>query len=306
MGETMADAGGYEEPAILPPPLPQTRSIPVAPQTPSETKTRSIPVAPQIPVRPIEARTEESAFPIAPMVRHREQRETSHVFRNVILSMGAVAMAIVLGFVIVQRNGSHSPVTETPAPTPAPAAATPDQPVPPPPAPVAADPQPDKTPPPEPEKQEPSRAAPVVVKKDPEAKEAGFQLTTIPPGADVTFDNSQHCTSPCKLTLSMGRHTFATKLAGHRDVHQIIEIPDDTGLIIDLPAATGTLSLISTPAGLAVLVDGVEQPRKTPLHLTLNAGTHKIQVGTGANKQEFSVEIHDGSLITRTVEVVSQ
>ncbi len=296
MGETMADAGGYDEPAILPPPIPvQPRGLTSAPQT------RSIPVAPQIPAPPIG----QPAIPIAPMVRRREERESSHTFRNVILSMGAVAMAIVLGFVIVQRNGWHAPpAVETPAPSPATTTPAPDQPVPPPPAPVTTEPEPDKTTPPEPEKA-PEKPA-VAAAKEPETKEAGFQLTTNPAGADVTFDGSQHCTSPCKLTLSMGRHTFVTRLAGHRDVHQIIEIPDDTGLIVDLPAATGTLSLISTPPGLAVFVDGQENPRKTPLHLTLNAGTHKIQVGIGANKQEFSVDIHDGSLITRTVEVVSQ
>ena len=137
-------------------------------------------------------------------------------------------------------------------------------------------------------------------------EEALFQLTTSPAGAQVMFDGDRPCTAPCKLMLSMGRHTFVAKLPGHRDVHQIIEIPRDTGLIIDMPPATGMLSLISDPPGLTVAVDGQEQSQKTPAHLTLGVGTHRIQVSRGSQKQEFSIEIHDGSLITRTVELVSQ
>jgi hypothetical protein len=60
------------------------------------------------------------------------------------------------------------------------------------------------------------------------------------------------------------------------------------------------------PPGLTVFVDGQEQSQKTPAHLTLNVGQHKIQVATGAIKQEFTVDVHDGSLITRTVALVTQ
>jgi serine/threonine protein kinase len=138
------------------------------------------------------------------------------------------------------------------------------------------------------------------------AETATFQLTTSPRGAEAIFDGSERCTSPCSMTLSMGRHTFVAHLAGYREAQRIIDIPRDTGLIVDLTRATGTLSLISVPPGLTVFVDGQEQSQKTPVHLTLNVGQHKIQVANGAAKQEFSVDVHDGSLITRTVALVTQ
>ncbi len=138
------------------------------------------------------------------------------------------------------------------------------------------------------------------------AETATFQLTTSPRGAEVIFDGSQRCTAPCSVTLPMGRHTFVAHLAGYREAQRIIDIPRDTGLIVDMLRATGTLSLISNPPGLSVFVDGQEQSQKTPVHLTLNVGQHKIQVATGAIKQEFNVDVHDGSLITRTVALVTQ
>jgi hypothetical protein len=129
-----------------------------------------------------------------------------------------------------------------------------------------------------------------------------FQLTTNPAGAEAIFDGDRHCTTPCTVTLPMGRHTFIARHEGYRDSHRIIDIPQDTGLIVDLTRASGILSLISEPAGATVFVDGQEQPKKTPASLNLSAGTHRIQVTSGTRKQEFTIEVHDGSIISRTVE----
>jgi serine/threonine-protein kinase len=239
-------------------------------------------------------------------LRRRPAPEASHVFRNVILSAGAVALICVLaGLIVIRYNPSLQPAPSSSQPAPQDPAAAP-----PPPAPVTApestepktNPQDTAAPAPETRRETPRREA----RAAPVTEEALFQLTTSPAGAQVMFDGDRPCTAPCKLMLSMGRHTFVAKLPGHRDVHQIIEIPRDTGLIIDMPPATGMLSLISDPPGLTVAVDGQEQSQKTPAHLTLGVGTHRIQVSRGSQKQEFSIEIHDGSLITRTVELVSQ
>jgi serine/threonine protein kinase len=294
MAETIADVGGFEEPGIAPPLIAETVAM------------QSIPVAPPIQATPeaiaSEARPPE-ALHIAPMAR-RAPPEPSHAFRNVILSMAAVALMIGIGGWIAMRP-ARSSVAKQEVPTEAAAAPiASDIPAPPPPATSSDKAEPEKT---EPEKPDPP---PVASKPDPVptrpavAEEATFQLTTSPKGADVTFDTDRKCTSPCKLSLTMGRHTFVAKLAGHRDVYQIIEIPRDTGLIVDLPVATGTLSLISNPPGMSVAVDGAEQSQKTPVHLTLGVGSHKIQVSKGAQKQEFTVEIKDGSLLTRTVEIL--
>jgi hypothetical protein len=65
---------------------------------------------------------------------------------------------------------------------------------------------------------------------------------------------------------------------------------------------SGTLHVNTSPSGLTVLIDGQEQPRKTPATFVLLPGAHRVEVVKGAEKQEFPVEIHDGATITRTVD----
>ena len=64
----------------------------------------------------------------------------------------------------------------------------------------------------------------------------------------------------------------------------------------------GSLSLITNPPGLTVLVDGKEQAQKTPANLTLTVGPHHVQVMKGDEKQEFTVDIRDGLLSSKFIE----
>jgi len=60
---------------------------------------------------------------------------------------------------------------------------------------------------------------------------------------------SSHAPRPVPLTLPAGRHTFVARHSGYRDAQRIIDIPRDTGLIVDLAKMAGMLSVISTPPG---------------------------------------------------------
>ena len=116
------------------------------------------------------------------------------------------------------------------------------------------------------------------------------------------FDTSGiECTSPCNLTLPAGRHTFLLRHAGYRETQRIISIPNDTGLIVDLVPMTGTLNLITNPAGLTVVIDGRENPQKTPVSLTLPVGPHKVQVIKGSERQELQVDLSDGQFVSKTI-----
>jgi archaellum component FlaG (FlaF/FlaG flagellin family) len=64
----------------------------------------------------------------------------------------------------------------------------------------------------------------------------------------------------------------------------------------------GSLSLITNPTGLTVLVDGRVQPQKTPAHLTLSVGSHHVEVLKGEEKQEFTIDIRDGLLTSKFIE----
>jgi len=154
----------------------------------------------------------------------------------------------------------------------------------------------------------PETAPPVVAAaappKTPEVNGGTVAPTTSPAGATAIFDGipALTCTSPCTLTLPAGRHTFVARHSGYRDAQRIIDIPRDTGLIVDLAKMAGMLSVISTPPGLTVMVDGLEQPQKTPASLTLSVGQHRVQVIKGNDKQEFTVDIRDGLLSSKIID----
>ena len=101
--------------------------------------------------------------------------------------------------------------------------------------------------------------------------------------------------------MPAGRHVFVLRHAGFRETQKIITIPNDTGLIVDLVPMTGTLNLITDPAGLTVVIDGREYPQKTPVSLTLPIGPHKIQVVKGSERQDLQVDLSDGQFLSKTI-----
>ena len=244
------------------------------------------------------------------------EAEPSHVFRNVMLAAAGVALACVAVFAVVQKYGGSRQGAALPQPpstsAETPAAAAVEKPAPPPPP--VEETELKKEPAKEPEKETPAESKPVqadttpprapATQPTPTPAEARFLLTTSPAGADVVFDANPalKCTSPCSTVLPVGRHTFMIRHAGYRDAQRIIEIPRDTGLIVDLVRMTGMLSLISSPPGLTVFIDGQEQSQKTPASITLPVGEHRVQVVKGNDKQEFVVEIRDGLLSSKFIE----
>jgi hypothetical protein len=60
--------------------------------------------------------------------------------------------------------------------------------------------------------------------------------------------------------------------------------------------------LVTKPAGLAVIIDGQEQTRKTPADFVLAVGEHRIQVLHGTEKQEFTALIRDNVVSQKSVE----
>ena len=276
------------------------------------------PAAPREPKRSPEPPRQAPMIAIEPVVpfTRRTPPESSNTLRNVVLAAAAVALVCVGSFLLIEKITAPKPQaanlqepaaveqpapppvdeTEKPAPAPSEPAATPT----PPPATSADPPAPVPTP----------AATPVIAPavttaapKSTEPLEATFQLTTAPADSEAVFDDHERCTTPCTVTLGAGRHTFVVRRAGYREVQRIIEIPRDTGLIVDLQRSTGTLSLLSTPAGLTVFVDGQQQPRKTPVTLNLAAGQHQIRISDGTHNQDFSVDVRDGVLVTRNIEM---
>nr|MDP9113046.1 PEGA domain-containing protein [Acidobacteriota bacterium] len=224
----------------------------------------------------------EAAEPPPALVRH--------IWRNTlvgVLAAGWIAVAIFLSLPKSQPAGATAPlvvdsaVPATPAPDPAAAQPIGQRPTP---APVTANPAPPKTP--------------------PGPTEVPFELTTTPAGAEAVFDGNPElkCTTPCNLNLALGRHTLLLKNPGYRDTQRVFTLPSDPGLIVNLEAAAGTLSLVTNPAGLTVIIDGQEQSRKTPANFSLPVGEHRVQVLRGAEKQEFTAQIRDNVVSQKNID----
>ncbi len=261
-------------------PLPPTEDMRLPKFEPAPVRQAAAETLPPIP--PAAIPVVEAAEPPPALVRH--------IWRNTlvgVLAAGWIAVAIFLSLPKSQPAGATAPlvvdsaVPATPAPDPAAAQPIGQRPTP---APVTANPAPPKTP--------------------PGPTEVPFELTTTPAGAEAVFDGNPElkCTTPCNLNLALGRHTLLLKNPGYRDTQRVFTLPSDPGLIVNLEAAAGTLSLVTNPAGLTVIIDGQEQSRKTPANFSLPVGEHRVQVLRGAEKQEFTAQIRDNVVSQKNID----
>jgi serine/threonine-protein kinase len=234
----------------------------------------------------------------------RARHEPSHTLRNGILMTAALASVCAGAFFVLRTpvsTANNQVVQSSPQPeAPPPSNPLPPQqnvPEPPPPTPSVTQVAPAPTP----------RPAPPAIKRatpPPLPADGVFELTGTPSGSVAVFDNDPElrCTIPCSITLSRGRHTFLVSGNGYREARRIIEIPQDSSLAVDLERSSGMLSVTSTPPGLAVVIDGHVQLRRTPAIFPVSPGRHRVEVARGTEKRESDVEIHDGATYSLSVD----
>ncbi len=236
-------------------------------------------------------------------IPHARPKKTS-LAKNVLLAT-ATALGLIGAAALVLRYEQGPSLLPPPPGNSSTDAAKPEPPqqdtasVPPPapaaPAPVSAPAQPEPKP----------TAVPVAAGKEPDdlPPEGSFVLTATPAGALAVFDqkSSTECKTPCTLTLPAGRHSVALRADGYRMALRTFNVPQDSGLIVNLEKAEGTLVLASDPPGLTVILDGREQARRTTATFVLPAGPHKVELLNGQERREMSVEIRDGVTTAQTV-----
>ena len=148
---------------------------------------------------------------------------------------------------------------------------------------------------------EPAAQAPPAQPRTADSLGAGdfaIKIRTVPSGAKVAADaGTPSCTSPCTLPLAPGRHTFAITASGYLSAYRILQVPEQTEVNATLEAATGKLSLVTTPEGAEIKVDEAVRAERTPAVLTLPVGKHRITITMqGHDPKERDIEIAEGAI----------
>ena len=157
------------------------------------------------------------------------------------------------------------------------------------------------SPPANPEK--PASAADTPVTRRTTAVRASVQPVTIissPGGASATLDGKPEtaCSTPCSIDASPGRHTISINMPGYQIERREIDVgssPMEMPAIV-LHAPSGTLMLITTPAGAIVSVDGKRLPQLTPARIPLPVGSHKVTVEKDGREHTETVDMRAGIL----------
>lgn len=126
-----------------------------------------------------------------------------------------------------------------------------------------------------------------------------FRIDSVPSGATINIDNipSYNCVTPCRITVSGGRHTFKAQLDGYRPQLKVSQVPEEEAVMFQLERRTGTVIVRSNPPGASIFIDGREWSTKTPTMLTLGVGQYKLLFKKdGYRDQESAIEVRDGTV----------
>jgi hypothetical protein len=135
---------------------------------------------------------------------------------------------------------------------------------------------------------------------------AQLTVSSIPPGAQITFDGSPLCQSPCTLTdIAPGQHVVAATKTGFAPQSRTIHLKAGTSTValqLNSAAAT-TLMVSSTPTGGAIVIDGRDTGRLTPTLFSFDApGTHTVVVKRSGYLDETStVSVQSGQAANASV-----
>ena len=137
-----------------------------------------------------------------------------------------------------------------------------------------------------------------------------LSIETDPPGAEVRIDTAVRGTTPLSVTLPEGTHQVVVQ-RGSNVKQMNVEVVNHTTKAYHIawaepvPAtpttATGSLSVVSDPAGSTVTIDGAARGQ-TPLTISgLTPGRHEVQVRGASATYQRSVQVEAGSTASLVV-----
>jgi hypothetical protein len=109
---------------------------------------------------------------------------------------------------------------------------------------------------------------------------AQLTVDSTPAGAEITFDGSALCQSPCTLTgIAPGTHSIVASKNGFSGATRNISLiaGANATVTLQMEALSAMLSVASTPAGAAIVVDGKDTGKLTPSQFALSTpGAHTV------------------------------
>ncbi|PYV81584.1 MAG: hypothetical protein DMG93_14890 [Acidobacteria bacterium] len=109
---------------------------------------------------------------------------------------------------------------------------------------------------------------------------AQLTVNSTPEGAEITFDGSALCQSPCTLTgIAPGAHTVLASKHGFSGATRNISLTAGANATVALQLETlaALLSVSSNPAGAVIVIDGKDSGKLTPSQFSFSGpGTHTI------------------------------
>jgi serine/threonine protein kinase len=138
----------------------------------------------------------------------------------------------------------------------------------------------------------PVRGAPAVVPSQ-------LSVSSTPEGAQVSFDGSALCETPCTLTgIAPGQHTVSVHKAGFSAATRNLAMLSGTNssVSLELSPLGASLSVASTPPGAVILINGKDTGKLTPAQLSMSKpGTYTVTLRrAGYLDQSSSVEVELG------------
>jgi serine/threonine protein kinase len=260
-------------------PVPPTATE-ITPEVPAELLKRSAPEKPKVQVR-------EAAQKAVTAIRKTPPKLYLYALGGAAVLIALIVAGISISNYLQDRQPGGSASTRTTTPPPGTKASLAPAP---PPTPTQS--QPDVTQPREPEASQSSAAAASGTKAPrgkrgrvqavPAVVSAQLSVSSNPAGAQISFDGSALCESPCTLTgIAPGNHTVSASKAGYSGESRTVSISSGANLSvsIDLSQLVAKLLVASSPAGGAILIDGKDSGKLTPSQFSLdNFGTHSVTV----------------------------
>jgi hypothetical protein len=109
---------------------------------------------------------------------------------------------------------------------------------------------------------------------------AQLTVSSNPVGAQISFDGSPLCVTPCTLTgIAPGQHAVSASKSGYSSENRTIALSSGaiSTISMDLNQLSARLLVASTPAGAVILIDGKDTGKLAPSQFILDKpGAHTV------------------------------